>query len=90
MSCSNNAKIIQQVWDVNSAVDELKELLRDVSMFPKINNFIESGKSAFVISKFDTSRTELTGKIFVTYQLADELKVLLGAVRANKIDSQIS
>ena len=90
MPYTDNAKDFPQVWDVDNAVDELKELLRDVSMFPKINNFIESGKSAFVISKFDTSRTELTGKIFVTYQLADELKVLLGTVRANKINSQIT
>lgn len=78
---------LPQVWDVETAVDEFKELLRDVSCFPKINEFIECGKSAFIVSEFDTSRAKLTGKIFVTYQLADKLKVLLGAVRANNINS---
>lgn len=78
---------LPQVWDVKTAVNEFKELLRDVSCLPEINKFIEQGKSAFVISKFDDSRAKLTGKIFVTYQLADELKVLLGAIRANDIYS---
>ncbi len=86
----NNPKneTLPQVWDVKNACEELKELLREVSCFPEINNFIESGESAFVVSEFDTSRTENTGKIFVTYQLADRLKVLLSTVRANNIESQ--
>jgi hypothetical protein len=78
---------LPQVWDIKTAVGEFKELLRDVSCIPKINEFIEQGESAFVISKFDASRAKLTGKIFVTYQLADKLKVLLGAVRTKNIDS---
>ena len=78
---------LSQVLDVKTAVNEFKELLGDISCIPKINKFIEKGKSAFIINKFDDSRAKLTGKIFVSYQLADELKVLLGAVRANNINS---
>jgi hypothetical protein len=77
---------LEQVLDVKTAINEFKELLRDISCIPKINKFIKEGKSAFVINKFDDSRAKLTGKIFVTYQLADALKVLLGAVRAKNID----
>lgn len=79
-----------QVWDVDEAVDELKELLGNIGIFPELNKFIESGKSAFIIREIDSSETELTGKFFVTYQLADELKALLKTVRANKVNSQIS
>lgn len=86
MTHNNN---VEQVWNVDEAVDEFKELLGYVSMFDKINQFIESGKSAFIIREVDTSRAEITGKIFVTYKLADELKILLSTARTSNIEPEI-
>ena len=80
-----------QKWDVANALDEFKELisysLRDVSVIPKINEFLESGESSFIITKVDRSVAELAGKDRIVYKLADRLEVLLTACRTKNIEA---
>src|SRR5262249_326301 len=89
--CSaSDMKQVKQVWDVDAACDEMKELLRNESALPKINEFLECGKSAFVIQETRQGVAGEADKLFVTYQLADELKVLLATVRAGNVDAQVA
>lgn len=87
------ASVPEIVLVVNDACEDMKELLtfafRDVSMLDKVNKFLESGLSTFVVAKTDRLTTGDTEKILTLYKLADPLCVLLETARASNVQAEI-
>ena len=78
------------VWDMDQATSDWTELV-DLSLdrpdlTQAINLFLYSGAS-FLPVDLDESATESTGYAVARYKLADELKVLLLAARAENIQT---
>ncbi len=75
---------------VSSEFDELISLAReDAKLANAVTDLLEAGLP-IVRADVDNLRTSPTGNRIFTYHLPDELKVLVAAARARKLNTEIT
>ena len=73
---------------ISSEFDELISLARhDVDLANAVRDFLEGGLP-FVCADVDNLSTSSTGDRVLTYHLPEQLKVLVAAARAKKIEAE--